>query len=152
MKVDITNRKNLNDLLGLLTVDAPAAWGVMKPQNMIEHLSKTLQASNGKIQLAQRTSDEEASAAKKAFIYTDMAMPKGLKTPLLAHTPASFEQDGLTAAKKELNEQLDHFEAYYANNPMATFTHPRLGMLNHQEWIIFHNKHFTHHFTQFGLV
>lgn len=152
MKVDITNRKELNALLDQLRDDTPAIWGIMKPQNMVEHLSKTLQASNGKIQLEQRVSEEETRAAKEAFIYTDMAMPKGVKTPLLGDTPAPFERESLAAAIKELNGQLDDFEAYYAGNPTATFIHPRLGLLNYQEWIIFHNKHFTHHFTQFGLV
>jgi len=35
---------------------------------------------------------------------------------------------------------------------MLFFIPPRLGKLNYKEWIIFHNKHFTHHFKQFELI
>jgi oxepin-CoA hydrolase/3-oxo-5,6-dehydrosuberyl-CoA semialdehyde dehydrogenase len=54
----------------------------MKPQNMVEHLAKTLQYSNGKKEIAQRTTEEEGLKAKQAFIYTDAEMPMGLKSPL----------------------------------------------------------------------
>ena len=77
----------------------------------------------------------------------------GLKTPLLpADGPISFEFSSLDEAKKALNKELDDFETYHANNPDAVFVQPRLGKLNYKEWIIFHNKHFTHHFKQFGLI
>jgi hypothetical protein len=55
-------------------------------------------------------------------------------------------------AKKELMTQLDDFENYFSLHPNATFIHPRLGHLYYKEWVIVHNKHFTHHFKQFGLT
>jgi hypothetical protein len=77
----------------------------------------------------------------------------GLKTPLLpAEGPIPFEFSSLAEAKENLNKELDAFETYHANHPDALFVQPRLGKLNYKEWIIFHNKHFTHHFKQFGLV
>lgn len=153
MKVDITNRQEVNSLLNKLTENIQPKWGQMKPQNMLEHLAKTLQFTNGKKEIAQRTTDEEAMKAKQAFIYTDMEMSMGLKSPLLpAEGPIVFEFSSLDEAKKNLNRELDDFEAYYANHPDAFSIQPRLGKLNHKEWIIFHNKHFTHHFKQFGLI
>jgi hypothetical protein len=153
MKVDVTNRNGLNILLNKLTENTLPEWGQMKPQNMVEHLAKTLQYSNGKKEIAQRTTEEEGLKAKQAFIYTDAEMPMGLKSPLLSGDgPIPFEFSSLDEAKRKLNKELDDFEIYHARHPDALFIQPRLGKLNHKEWIIFHSKHFTHHFKQFGLI
>jgi hypothetical protein len=152
MKVEITNRQELNSLLKKLIEDSQPKWGQMKPQNMIEHLVKTLEFSNGKREIAQRTSDEEALKAKQNFIYTDAEMPMGLKSSLMGDGPIPFEFSNLEEAKNNLNKELNDFETYHANNPEALFIQPRLGKLNYKEWIVFHNKHFTHHFKQFGLI
>ncbi len=124
----------------------------MKPQNMIEHLTKTLQFTNGKKQAALRSTENEAKMAKEAFIYTDIEMAKGLKSALAGDVAEPFEFSSLEEAKNNLNNELDDFETYFAGNPSATFIQPRFGSLNYKEWIIFHNKHFTHHFKQFGLI
>jgi hypothetical protein len=151
-RVDITNRKELNSILSRLTELSVAKWGIMQPQNMIEHLIKTLQYSNGKKEIAQKSTDEEAKQAKAGFIYTDVEMPIGLKSSLAGETPDPLQYADLDAAKQQLSLELDDFESFFANNPEAEFVQPRLGKLNHQEWIILHNKHFTHHFKQFGLL
>lgn len=106
----------------------------------------------GKKQIAQRASEQEAKEAKAVFIYSDAEMPKGLKSPLLPANTAPFKFPGLEEAKMKLNKELDDFESYFVANPEATFIQPRLGGLNYKEWIIFHNKHFTHHFRQFRLI
>lgn len=152
MKIDITKRAELNALLNNLTENTEAKWGLMNPQNMVEHLAKTLQYSNGKKQIAQRTTEEEARRAKEALIYTDMEMPKGIKSSLAGEFPDPFEHATLEEAKKTLDDELDHFETYFTSNPDATFIHATLGRLNHKEWIVLHSKHFTHHFKQFGLI
>ncbi|MGZ3852179.1 MAG: hypothetical protein ACXVBX_05260, partial [Flavisolibacter sp.] len=82
MQVDITKRQELNMLLNRLTEDTEPRWGNMKPQNMVEHLATVLQYTNGKKQIAQRTSEEEGRIAKEAFIYSDVPMSMGLKSPL----------------------------------------------------------------------
>jgi oxepin-CoA hydrolase/3-oxo-5,6-dehydrosuberyl-CoA semialdehyde dehydrogenase len=150
--VNINNREELNTFLNKLTEDTEARWGLMKPQHMIEHLVKTLQHSNGKKEIAQKSTDEEAKQAKAGFIYTDVEMPMGLKSSLANETPDPLQYADLDAAKQQLNKELDDFDAYFNEHPTALFIQPRLGKLNHQEWMILHNKHFTHHFKQFGLV
>ncbi|MGZ3837459.1 MAG: DUF1569 domain-containing protein [Flavisolibacter sp.] len=152
MKIDIVNRKELNAVLEGLREDSAPRWGLMKAQNMIEHLAKTLQYSNGKKQIAQRATEQEASEARARFIYTEVEMSRGLKSPLLGEMPDPFEFSSLEEAKMQLNRELDDFEAYFENHPEASFIQPRLGKMNRKEWIIFHNKHFTHHFLQFGLL
>lgn len=80
-------------------------------------------------------------------------MSMGLKSPLLpTGGPVAFEFSSLDEAKENLSSELDDFETWNANHPDAVFIQPRLGKLNYKEWIIFHNKHFTHHFKHFGLI
>jgi hypothetical protein len=152
MKADINNREELNKLLDTLTDKAPGGWGVMKAQNMIEHLAMIIEYSNGKRTIEQRTTDEEANAIKQKMIYSDMEIPQGLKSPLLPDEAAPFRFSNLDEAKKDLIKQLDDFEMYFKNNPDAKPIQPRMGPLNHDEWTILHNKHLTHHFKQFGIL
>ncbi len=152
MVVDITKRKELETLLNNLAETVEARWGLLKPQHMIEHLAVSIQISNGKKPLEQRVTDEQAKIAKAAYVYTDVEMEKGLKTPMLPEIPGAFEFPAMDAAKKELMMQLDDFENYFSPHPNATFIHPRFGHLDYKEWVIVHNKHFTHHFKQFGLI
>lgn len=152
MFVDITKRKKFQTLLDNLAETAEAQWGLMKPQHMIEHLAVSMQISNGKKPLGQRVTDEQAEKAKASFIYTDVGMEKGLKTPMLPEIPGAFKFPTMNAAKQELTVELDDFENYFNLHPIATFIHPRFGHLDYNEWVIVHNKHFTHHFKQFGLI
>lgn len=151
-RVNIADRKELTMLLNKLTTDSKALWGKMQAQHMIEHLANTMKITNGKKQAVLKTTEKEASEAKQQFIYTDVEMAMGLKSSLMGEDPEPFAFPGLPEAVEDLNEQLNDFEHYFKNNPDACFTHPRLGLLNHQEWIVLHNKHFTHHFKQFGLL
>lgn len=152
MKVDITNRAELNALLNRLTEDTQGQWGLMKAQNMIEHLALVMQHTNGKKQAIQRTTDVEAQKIKEAMIYSEAEIPKGLKSPLAGETADPFTFASLEEARQHLNNELDEFHNYFAANPSATFIQPRMGSLTYNEWIIFHNKHFTHHLKQFGII
>jgi hypothetical protein len=152
MGIDINKREEIYSLLDNLFEDAEAKWGLMKPQHMIEHLVKTLEFSNGKLQLTLKTSEEQAKVAKDTFIYTDVAMPQGLKSSTMGDVPDPFRFESLNEAKMNLIQELDNFHQYFKHHSDDSFIHPRLGRLNYKEWIILHNKHFTHHFKQFGLL
>ncbi len=140
------------DTLGKLTSDTQPVFGSMTPQQMVEHLVTTIKMTNGKRHVEQRTTKEEGEAWKAKMIYTDMDFPMGLKTPLIPDGPVVYNYENIPAAIDVLRTELQDLETYFKNNPEATPTHPRLGILNHKEWLIFHGKHFTHHFKQFGLI
>lgn len=151
--MNIYDRVTLIQLIDKLTVDSIAGWGVMKPQNMIEHLTKTLQFSNGTMQATLRVPEETATEIKQKMIYTDIEIPKGVKSPLITgDDPEPFIYSSLDEAKKAFYKELDMFQAFHSNNPEATFIQPRMGALTEKEWLVFHGKHFTHHFKQFGLI
>lgn len=150
--VDITNRKAVNNILDKIKGDEKPLWGIMTPQHAIEHLATIVQYSNGKKQVEQRTTAEEAEAIKQKMIYSDMEIPQGLKSPLLPEGLDALQHGSLDEAKQALNKELDDFGAYHEANPGAVFTQPRMGPLTGAEWTVLHNKHFNHHFKQFGLI
>jgi len=41
---------------------------------------------------------------------------------------------------------------YFELNPEVKTVNVTFGELNKDEWDIFHQKHFAHHFSQFGLI
>jgi hypothetical protein len=81
-----------------------------------------------------------------------MEFPMGLKSPLIPEGAPVYINADLSAAIEALRSELSDLKEYYRTNAHATRTHPRLGTLDYKEWLVFHNKHFTHHFKQFGLL
>jgi hypothetical protein len=58
----------------------------------------------------------------------------------------------LEEAIQELVACLDKFHAYYVTNKNNKHMNPVFGLLNYEEWLMFHTKHFSHHFKQFELL
>lgn len=150
--VTISNIDETIAKLSKLQVDAKPLWGGMTAQQMVEHLATTLKISNGKLQLAQRTTIEEGEAIKAQIVHTDMEFPLGLKSPTIPDGPPVYVNADLATAVSALRLELADFSIYHRENPEATPTHPRLGALNHSEWLILHGKHFKHHFKQFDIL
>ena len=57
----------------------------------------------------------------------------------------------LAEAKEAFFKSYDEVEAFFKNNPKATVINPVFGNLNRYEWQLYSQKHFAHHFEQFGL-
>ncbi|MFI5156737.1 MAG: hypothetical protein ACHQEM_11150, partial [Chitinophagales bacterium] len=76
----------------------------------------------------------------------------GFRAPMLPPDPVPLKNQSLEAAKEQLKQELNAFDEYFARDPDAKPTNPTMGPLHFDEWLIFHNKHFTHHFKQFNLL
>jgi oxepin-CoA hydrolase/3-oxo-5,6-dehydrosuberyl-CoA semialdehyde dehydrogenase len=145
--VDITNRKQLNSLLQKLHADTTPLWGKMNAQQMVEHLVQQIEYSNGKKITACEVSEEEAAREKEKWIYTNAEIPKNL---ILGPLPA-LRYANLEAAIRHLHQELVDFEEYFTE-PGITSIHAGYGAMDYNEWLIWHSKHFKHHFKQFGLL
>ena len=148
--VAITDRKNLNSLLAALQPGTPALWGRMNAQNMIEHLVEAVQYTNGKRIADLRVSIDYANKQRKDLVNSDFVIPNGVTGYLPDATKTKRFKD-LSTAILELNNKLDAFEIFFKSGGV-TATHFEFGPMNYKEWIIWHGKHFTHHFKQFGLL
>lgn len=148
--INITDRKNLNSLLSTLRPETPALWGRMDVQNMIEHLVEAVEYTNGKRIADLRVAPDWALKQKKDLVHSDFVIPSGVTGYLPDATKTKKFKD-LETAILELNKELDEFELFFKPQGI-TATHFEFGPMDYNEWIIWHGKHFTHHFKQFGLL
>jgi oxepin-CoA hydrolase/3-oxo-5,6-dehydrosuberyl-CoA semialdehyde dehydrogenase len=148
LSVNITDRTSLRNLLLSLYPDTTPLWGNMKAQQMVEHLVDQVQWTNGKkIPTCDRPADE-AYKRKMVMVYTDAQISKNIFSGTL---PEEYQYLSISAAVDALIQELDAFDQYFLQ-PGAIAIHGGFGPMNHQEWVVWHGKHFAHHFMQFGLI
>jgi hypothetical protein len=146
--IDITDRKKLNELLKKLKADTTPRWGTLHAQRMIEHLVDQVDYSNGNLPSYLDIDPQEAEKLKRSRVLSDFMLPQNAKGPDI---PTQLKYQNLSTAIDALNRALDDFEKYFLTKERTTI-HGGFGPMNKDEWIIWHGKHFTHHFTQFGLI
>jgi len=152
MVIEINNFNSLKKPLSKLSAESPPLFGIMTAQHMLEHLLATILISYGKLQTKLFNPADKAAKAKQLLIYSEIDFPKGMKAPMIGDELPALRFPSIEIVKDKLAFEIAQFESYYRENARATQLHPVLGELNYEEWIIFHNKHFTHHFIQFNLL
>lgn len=126
-------------------------FGNMTPAQVVNHLTLSLRLSIGDIQVPRINSAEREEKVKRVILGNDRPFPKGLQLPGLEVASAQIGIFPLHEAIESLNFWRDKFYHYYSENPSAKNPHPAMGLLNFKEWDLFHNKHFTHHLSQYAL-
>ncbi|MCF8268664.1 MAG: DUF1569 domain-containing protein [Crocinitomicaceae bacterium] len=135
--------------LNSLTAEKIPSWGRFTAQQMVEHLTNGLSLSMGHVTLPMEVSDEKALQSK-SFLHTDKPFGKDIKVGFVnPEKPLAFEE--LELAVDAFIEEFIAFDEYYETHPEATHSHPYFGPLNHEEWLLLHRKHISHHLEQFGL-
>lgn len=127
-----------------------ASWGKMTPQRMIEHLSDCIYMSCG-IGNHELLIPEEKIKGMQAFLISDKEMPQNIQVPF-AKENTPLRNTDIELALDEFTMAWVDFEEMYSENSKKTALHPYYGNLNYEQWLLLHSKHFTHHFTQFGLM
>jgi len=150
--IDIHNRIDIRSKLNQLCTDTAPLFGKMSPQHMVEHLSFALMFSNGSWPQTCYYPERIAQRIKASVIDSDKELPVGFKAPMLDEDPSVLTNPDLKTAIVMLFTELELFDTYFTHHKDATPTNPTMGALNYSEWVVFHNKHFHHHFKQFGLV
>ena len=139
----------LSILNGLNSSKTPL-WGKMNAQEMVEHLSDMLMMSRGTGNFTIDI-DAETIARRQQFLSSDKEMAKNIAVPFTKEI-IELRHDELELALDEFAEEWINFTEYYENNPSASVIHPYYGDLDFNLWLKMHDKHFTHHFKQFGLI
>jgi hypothetical protein len=150
--IDINNRQEIEQKIKTLNSDASPVWGKMTAQHMVEHLTFAVMFSNGEKPQRLYFPDDKANLIKTAVVYTDKELPKGFKAPMLGEELPKLEHKDIQTAIDRLFTELENFDKHFINNPDVRPVNPTMGELDRQEWVKFHNKHFTHHFRQFDLI
>jgi hypothetical protein len=150
MAFDFTST-DLPQFLSTLDPGQAPLWGRMSAQNMVEHVSSVMRISNGKNPLQIELTPDRIERGR-AFLLGPEPLPRDVKITGVPSDPPPHRFPDMATAIARLQKEVDDFHAYWQSPPAELPWHPRFGPLNYQEWIVFHNKHFTHHFTQFGLL
>ncbi len=119
---------------------------------MVEHLVLAVQSSNGKITLNECMNTPEKFPALKRFLMSPRSLLRNFVNTIVGEGLKPLVFQSLDLAKENLKVEVENFDWFFKENPSATTLNVTFGPLNYDEWIIFHNKHFTHHFSQFGLL
>ena len=133
-----------------------ASLGNNDSQHMVEHLTMAVQSSTGKIIFDRFITPEDRIAIAKRFLNSSRPLPKLFVNEVISEVIGEglipLINNDLSSAIRELKKEVDYFYEYFTKNPEAKPINATFGPLNYEEWIVFHNKHFTHHSTQFGLI
>jgi hypothetical protein len=123
----------------------------MSAQHMVEHLILAVKLSNGKL-LVDCFSPQDKLPALKKLLMSSRPLPKEFINPLIGEGLFPLEFENLDSAKIVLVKEVEDYIKFFEENPEAVLTNPTFGPLNKAEWEVFHEKHFNHHFTQFGIL
>jgi len=135
--------------LNKLSPSTTPLWGTFTAQQMVEHLIDGLSMSIGKLKIPLEVSLERAEKSKQ-FLYSDAPFGHDIKVNFVdINNPMRY--DDLDLAIDELSLAFLAFTEYNEVNPDQLHLHPYFGLLTHEEWRLLHQKHFTHHFEQFGI-
>lgn len=138
------------EILENLDEKKSASWGKMTPQRMIEHLSDCIYMSCG-IGNHELLIPEEKIKGMQAFLISDKEMPQNIQVPF-AKENTPLRNTDIELALDEFTMAWVDFEEMYSEDSKKTELHPYYGNLNYEQWLLLHSKHFTHHFSQFGLM
>lgn len=151
MNYSIKDLEQLIHQLKQLDVDTQPAWGIMTPQHMVEHLIVTMKMSNGGFVIPCRTPQEMIPTYKAKILDPAIPMQKGIKAGGVDGL-IDLRLPSLEAAIEKLKLEIEKFHQYFQDNPGILVVNPVIDEIGYEDWVIFHNKHIQHHFTQFGLT
>lgn len=138
--------------IATLPYNMPPQWGSMTLQHMVEHLADVFSASNGTLQVKVETPADKLEKIKRIMLFSDRELVQNFKSPVLPPDPIPYRTANMQEAISKLKHEMEKFEQYYSTDKNRTENHPYFGALNYDEWVIFQNKHFTHHLKQFNLL
>jgi hypothetical protein len=140
------------EYLDKLTADTTPLWGLMNAQQMVEHLESVVSVSNGRHEAKPSADAERLAYRKMRYFDKDVPMPRSMRVDFVPETPHPPRYPNIEVAKTHLLQQMARFDDYYIEHPGLTAMHPVLGILNYNEWVETHARHFRHHLQQFGLI
>jgi len=142
-------------LLDNIQADDKGHWGVMTPQNMIEHLGGLFHGSANGTGMTLMLPPEQAAKMKARFFGAYYPFPRNVKMPGEQESPAtapSLRYTSFEEAKEKCKAAVENFLTQHKTNPTQTTMHGYFGDLTMEEWVPFHLKHVEHHLMQFGAL
>ena len=142
-----------NDLIPLLEklgADEKARWGIMTPQQMIEHFADAVKNASGSLLLPTLNEGEKLEKSRE-FLMSETPFKQNIDNPLIPKEGIPHRQPDLQAAINKLKKELDHFFLVFERNPELKTGNAFFGQLDYNMNIQLLHKHAVHHLKQFGL-
>jgi len=147
----INNIEKLKETLAQLEAKAPALWGKMDAQQMVEHLNLVLEISNGTLDVVIYT-PEKYIEKSQAFLMSQEPLPRNFVAKFIPEEPITHKNADLKSAVEVFLNSAEKHQKYWHEKDAENRNHPVFGNLNKTMWDCVHNKHITHHFIQFSLI
>lgn len=141
-------------LLDNIQASDKGQWGVMSPQNMIEHLGGLFYGSATSTGMSLMLPPDQAAKMKARFFGAYYPFPRNVKMPGEQETATApaLKYASLEEAKEKCAAAIDNFLLQHQTNPKNATMHGYFGDLTMEEWLPFHVKHVEHHLMQFGAL
>lgn len=145
-------KKDFPQLLRKLKGDEKPQWGVLNPQQMIEHFGESVMLASGRVNIPLMTPAEKLPAMK-AFVMSDKEFKPGTKNPVMNDIPAPPKFDNIETAIQKLEKAIGIFEETWKTKQETEYIlNPFFGELNFEEQVQLLYKHSRHHLKQFNLI
>lgn len=148
IKIDSSTIKHY---LAQLNENDKPLWGSMSAQQMVEHLSETLNLAMGKLEGITLEIPEEKVEKAQHFLRSEHPMPQNFKASF-APNNIPLVHESLEKANEAFILKYEEYKSFYSKNKEVKNLHPYFGMLDYQLWERINLKHINHHFAQFNLI
>jgi hypothetical protein len=140
--------ESLANRLDKLHSRRPAAWGKMTPNEMVCHLCDSFEVALGERPFVPADTWMQRTIVKYVALQTSYKWPKRLETSPEVAPGAGTRPVDLESDRARLVAQLRRFAA-----PDASYgaSHPQLGPMTREEWLIWGYRHTDHHLQQFAV-
>jgi hypothetical protein len=129
-----------------LTPDTKARWGRFTCPDMVAHLNESMRMALGDITPASKKLPIRFFPLKQLIIYV-VPFPKGAPT-----APELIARNGRAVWAEEVKTFHELMARLAARSGETNWpAHPAFGSMNRRSWGVLGHKHFSHHFTQFGV-
>ncbi len=146
------DRARIEEALNALTEETEAKWGIMGPQHMVEHFEHFARLGLRQIPGTVITPEDRLEKMQDS-LWNYYPMPKEYAHPIFRKGEVEdLKHADLPTAKKAFWEAYDETEAFFKEQPNGTLLNPVFGELDKYHWFLLNNKHYNHHFAQFGLI
>jgi patatin-like phospholipase/acyl hydrolase len=138
-------------LLKNLQAEKKGKWGVLNGQQMVEHMSESINMATGNVKLKILTPAKYLEKSK-CFAMSDKPFKENTPNSTMPTVPSPVKKSNMEEAIAEYKETVANFTSYFESHKGETLTSPFFGELNYEEWLHLLHKHSVHHAKQFELL
>lgn len=136
-------------IIASLPPDTTPRWGKMNLQQMVEHMTDSIQIATEKIKPNYHQTTE-VTEKMKSFMMSEKPFRENTPNPLMSETPLPTRFDKLQDSLDELQAEIDLFAKHFQDDQQKMVKNPFFGELTGTEWTHLLHKHAMHHLSQFG--